>query len=155
MIRNPRDFYAGLLFVAFGVAALVIVQSYAIGTAARMGPGYFPRLLGILLVGGGIAQTLLGLRTKSETAIDWHWQPLLRLLIGVTLFIVMTPWLGLIVATLVMSVVAMSASRDFRWQEALLVGVVLGGGAAGLFVYGLAIPLPVWPWFVGPGLLGR
>lgn len=149
MIRNPRDFYAGLLFVAFGVVALVIVQAYAIGTAARMGPGYFPRLLGILLVGGGSIQALIGLRSKPELAVEWHWRPLFKLLIGVALFIVMTPWLGLIVATLVMSFVASAASRDFHWQEALLVGAILGGAAAALFVYGLGIPLPVWPWFMG------
>ena len=49
-IRHPKDFYAGLLFIAFGVAAIVIGSNYALGTAARMGPGYFPRILGILLV---------------------------------------------------------------------------------------------------------
>ena len=148
MIRNPRDFYAGLLFVAFGVVTLVIVQSYAIGTAARMGPGYFPRLLGILLVGGGGIQALIGLRTPSEFALEWHWRPLITLLIGAALFIVITPWLGLIVAALVMSVVASAASREFRWQEALPLGAALGVAAAALFVYGLAIPLPVWPWFM-------
>ena len=53
MIRNARDVLAGLLFMAFGAVALVMAQSYAIGTAARRGPGYFPRLLGFLLLGGG------------------------------------------------------------------------------------------------------
>lgn len=149
MVRNPRDFYAGLLFVAFGVVALVIVQSYAIGTAARMGPGYFPRLLGILLVAGGSIQALIGLRSKSDLTLEWHWRPLVTLLIGAALFIILTPWLGLIVATLVMSFVASTASREFRWQEALPVGAVLGAAAAALFVYGLGIPLPVWPWFMG------
>lgn len=149
VIRNPRDFFAGLLFVAFGVVALVMVQAYAIGTTARMGPGYFPRLLGILLVGGGSIQALIGLRSTPELAVEWHWRPLFKLLIGVALFIAMTPWLGLIVATLVMSFVASAASRDFRWQEALLAGAILGGAAAALFVYGLGVPLPVWPWFMG------
>ena len=149
VIRNPRDFFAGLLFVAFGVVALVMVQAYAIGTPARMGPGYFPRLLGILLVVSGGVQALIGLRSKPELAVEWHWQPLFTLLIGVALFVVMTPWLGLIVAALVMSFVASAASREFRWQEALLVGVILGGAAAALFVYGLGVPLPVWPWFMG------
>lgn len=148
MIRNPRDFYAGLLFIAFGAVALVVVQAYAIGTAARMGPGYFPRLLGILLVGGGSIQALIGLRSKPELAVEWHWRPLFKLLIGVALFIVITPWLGLIVAALVMSFVASAAGRDFRWQEALLVGAILGGAAAAVFVYGLGIPLPIWPWFM-------
>jgi hypothetical protein len=148
MIRNPRDFYAGLIFVAFGVVALAMVQAYAIGTAARMGPGYFPRLLGILLVVGGGIQALIGLRSKPEFAVEWHWRPLFTLLIGVALFIVMTPWLGLIAAALVMSFVASAASREFRWQEALLVGVILGGAATALFVWGLGVPLPVWPWFM-------
>jgi hypothetical protein len=148
VIRNPRDFCAGLLFVAFGVVALVMVQAYAIGTPARMGPGYFPRLLGILLVVGGGIQALIGLRSKPEFAVEWHWRPLFTLLIAVVLFIVMTPWLGLIVAALVMSFVASAASREFRWPEALLVGAILGSAAAALFVWGLGVPLPVWPWFM-------
>ena len=53
LIRNPKDFYAGVLFMSFGLAALVIARSYPLGTAARMGPGYFPRVLGILLLGIG------------------------------------------------------------------------------------------------------
>ena len=52
-IRHPKDFFAGLLFIAFGIAAIVIGSNYALGTAARMGPGYFPRILGILLIALG------------------------------------------------------------------------------------------------------
>ena len=54
LIRNPKDFWAGVLFVAFGTAAIVIAPSYPLGTAARMGPGYFPRMLGILLIVLGV-----------------------------------------------------------------------------------------------------
>ena len=149
MIRNTRDFYAGLLFVAFGLAAFVMAQSYAVGTAARMGPGYFPRLLGVLLVGLGAVQCLIGLRARSQPGPDWHWRPLFVLLASVALFILITPWLGLVAAGLVLVFVSSAARRDFRWREALFVGAVQGVVAAALFVYGLGLPLPVWPAFFG------
>jgi hypothetical protein len=61
-IPRPKDFYAGLLFVAFGVFAIIIARDYPLGTAARMGPGYFPRLLGMLLIVLGVALSLTALR---------------------------------------------------------------------------------------------
>lgn len=151
MIRNPRDFHAGLLFVAFGLVALVIAQTYPLGTAARMGPGYFPRLLGILLVVLGAFQSLIGWRSKSELQQEWHWQPLFILLASVALFILITPWLGLIAAGLALVFLSSAASREFRWREALIVGTLQGVAAAVLFVYGLGLPLPVWPAFMGGG----
>jgi hypothetical protein len=150
VIRNARDFYAGLLFVAFGVVALVMAQSYATGTAARMGPGYFPKLLGILLIGLGSVQSLIGLRTSAPRP-EWHWRPLFILLASVALFILVTPWLGLIAAGLVLVFVASSASHEFRWREALVVGLVQGVAAAALFAYALGVPLPIWPSLIGGG----
>jgi hypothetical protein len=149
VIRNPRDFYTGLLFIAFGVTALIMAQSYAIGTAARMGPGYFPRLLGVLLVVGGGLQSVISIRLTSAPQPDWHWRPLLILLVSVSLFILAAPFLGLLVAGLVLVVVASAASREFRWREALVVGALQGAAAALLFVYGLGVPLPAWPVFGG------
>jgi hypothetical protein len=151
MIRNPRDFYAGLLFVAFGIAALVFAQSYALGSAARMGPGYFPRLLGVLLVGLGALQSLFSLRPGTELQPDWHWRPLFILLLSVCLFILITPWFGFVVAAIALVFVSSMASREFRWRQALIVGAIQGTAAAALFVYGLGLPLPVWPRFIGGG----
>jgi hypothetical protein len=151
LVRNPRDFYAGLLFVAFGVVALVIAQSYPLGTASRMGPGYFPRVLGILLVTLGALQTAIGLRGRAGFPLQWHWRPLFILLASVALFIVLTTWFGLIVAGLVLVLVSSVASEEFRWREALIAGAVQGVAAAAVFVYGLGLPLPVWPPFLGGG----
>ncbi len=151
MIRNPRDFYAGLIFVVFGVVALVMAQSYALGTAARMGPGYFPRLLGILLIAGGSLQALIGLRAKAAEPLEWRWRPLFILLASVGLFILLAPRLGLVMASLVLVFVSSIVNREFRWREALLVGLLQGAGAAALFVYGLGVPLPVWPPFLSGG----
>ena len=78
LIRHPKDFWAGVLFASFGAAALVIAQSYPLGSAARMGPGYFPRMLGFLLLGARVdpgpalvqAPRTGGADAKPETARD-------------------------------------------------------------------------------------
>lgn len=145
MIRNTRDVLAGLLFMAFGAVALFLAQSYAIGTAARMGPGYFPRLLGFLLLGLGALQLVLGLRSRLAARLDLHWRPLTILLVSVSLFVVLTPWIGLVASGMALVLSSSAASREFRWREALVAGVVLGAAAAALFVRGLGVPLPIWP----------
>lgn len=151
MIRNQKGFYAGLLFMAFGVAALVMAQSYPLGTAARMGPGYFPRLLGILLVALGAVQSLIGFRAKSDERLELHWRPLFILLISVGLFILVAPRLGLVAAGLALVFVSSFASPEFRLRQALVIGAFLGVAAAALFIYGLGVPLPIWPPFIGGG----
>ena len=86
LIRNPKDFYAGVLFMSFGLAALVIARSYPLGTAARMGPGYFPRVLGILLLGLGALLSLSGFRSTGDALSGWRWRPLAIVLLGAGVF---------------------------------------------------------------------
>jgi hypothetical protein len=150
-IRNPKDFFAGLLFVSFGVVALVMSQSYALGAASRMGPGYFPRLLGILLVGLGGLQCVLSFRSSSEKPMDWHLRPLLIVLVSVAVFAVIAPWIGLVVASLVLVLISSAASHEFRWKEAIVSGVVQGLAVMVIFVWGLGLPLPIWPVFIVGG----
>ena len=152
LMRNPKDMLAGLMFIAFGAASLIIAQDYTMGTAARMGPGYFPRLLGILLVAGGALQVLLSLRLDSEAErLEWHWRPLLIVLVGVGTFIGLAPRLGVVLAGFVLVFIASFASAEFRWKEALVSGAIQGVAAVLVFVYGLGMPLPVWPVFIGGG----
>ena len=148
LIRNPTDFHAGLLFMAFGLAALLIVQSYPLGSAARMGPGYFPRLLGILLIGLGALQSVIGLRSKAEVSPEWRLRPLLIVLLGVSIFILLASRIGLVLAALALVLVSSAASSEFRWREALLSGAIQSVAAAAVFVYGLRLQLPVWPTFL-------
>jgi hypothetical protein len=150
-VRNPKDFLAGLLFMSSGFAALVISQSYQLGTAARMGPGYFPRVLGILLLVLGAMLALRGLRATAEVQPDWRWRPLAVVLLGVGTFTVAVSWLGLVIAGLALVFISSAASPEFRWKEALISGAVQGGAAVAVFVYGLGIPLPVWPVFLTGG----
>ena len=151
-IRHPKDFLTGIMFVLFGAAAMVFAREYPIGTAARMGPGYFPFVLG-----GGLG--LLGLVVLSRSflgAAGTHEWPTLRVLpvtlvlSSVILFGLLLRPLGLAGATLVLVLVCSRASSEFRWKEAVLNAGVLVLVVLVVFVYFLDFPVPVWPaWLTG------
>ena len=145
IIRHPKDFYAGLIFVAFGIAAIVIGNNYPLGTAARMGPGYFPRILGILLILLGSGLSLRALRIQGSPVPAWKWRPTLIVLGSVVLFGAMVNTAGLVVSTIVLIFLSSAASHEFRPKEALISGVLLAALAVSVFVIGLKLQLPIWP----------
>ena len=109
-IRHPKDFYSGLIFIAFGVAAIVIASNYALGTAARMGPGYFPRILGIGLILLGAALSLRSLRINGEPIAKWHWRPTVIVLGSVVMFGYIVNFAGLVISTILLILLASWAS---------------------------------------------
>jgi hypothetical protein len=147
-IRHPKDFYAGLLFIAFGVAAIVVGSDYALGTAARMGPGYFPRILGILLVSLGALLALRALRVPGPSMTRFSLRPTLVVLGSVVLFGLIVERVGLFASTVILIVAASTATREFRWKEAIASGIFFALLAIAVFVVGLKIQLPVWPRFL-------
>jgi hypothetical protein len=144
-IRHPKDFFAGLLFIAFGIGAIVIGSRYALGTAARMGPGYFPRILGLLLIALGLALAVRALRISGPPVPAFTWRPLLIVLGSVVAFGLMVNQAGIVVSTIFLIVAASAASHEFRLRESLISGVALAAVAVGVFVIGLKLQLPIWP----------
>ena len=144
-IRNPRDFWSGVLFTLLGVGALAIGSQYTLGTAARMGPGYFPRILGILLIVLGVAIALRALRIRGEAMPRFRVRPLVVVLGSVVLFGAIVRPLGVALSTVILIVVASAASSEFRPRESLLAGLLLAALAVGVFVVGLQLQLPIWP----------
>lgn len=145
-IRHPKDFFAGLIFVAFGLGAIIIGSNYSLGSAARMGPGYFPRILGILLLLLGAALSLRALKIKGDPLPRWYWRPILVVLGSVIAFGLLVTHLGLVFSTIGLIFVSSAASREFRPKEALISGVLLAALAVAVFVFGLNLQLPIWPW---------
>ena len=144
-IRNPRDFWSGVLFTLFGVGTLAIGSKYTLGTAARMGPGYFPRILGILLIVLGVTIALRALRVRGEAMPRFRLRPLVVVLGSVVLFGAIVRPLGVALSTVILIVVASAASSEFRPRESLVAGVLLAALAVGVFVIGLQLQLPIWP----------
>ena len=146
-IRNPKDFWSGVLFVAVGIGALVLGSKYTLGSAARMGPGYFPRMLGILLVALGGILALRALATDGPPVPRFRWWPTVLVLGSVVVFGLIVQTVGLALSTLLLILVASAASPEFRWKEALVAGVVLATLATAVFIVGLKLTLPIWPRF--------
>ncbi len=148
-IRHPKDFAAGLMFMGFGIFDLVIASAYPLGTAARMGPGYFPRILGILLILFGAILTARSFRLTGERIRIGSLLPPAIVLGSVVLFGIIVPYAGLVVSTIVLIMLSSYASIEFRWKEALISGIVLAALAVLGFVWGLGLQFSVWPTFLG------
>lgn len=150
-IRNPRDFWAGALFVAAGGAALVLGRDYPVGTTAAMGPGYFPRLLGWLLAGLGVLVALGALRPAAalEALPSFRARPLVMVTVSVAAFALTLPKLGLVVASMLVVLLSRTAAPGYRWREVVLFGAGLTAVCAAVFVWGLKMPMSLWPSFGG------
>jgi hypothetical protein len=151
IIRNPKEFWSGCLFAGFGLAAIVIGASYPVGTAARMGPGYFPRGLGMILIVMGLVLLLKSFRKAGGPVGMKDLRPLLIVLGSVVLFGLTVVPLGLVLSTILLIVVASTASHEFRWKEATIASVLLAGFVVVAFGYGLKLQLPILPPFLGFG----
>jgi hypothetical protein len=150
-IRNQRDFWAGVLFVASGAAAVVLGRRYPVGTTASMGPGYFPRVLGWTLVALGALTILRSLRPGAaiQALGAGRARPVVMVLASVVAFGLALPTLGLVVASMLVVVLSRTAGPDFRWGEVLVFGAGLTAFCAAVFVWGLKMPMALWPPFLG------
>jgi hypothetical protein len=150
LIRHPKDFWAGVLFIAFGGAACVIALNYAMGTAARMGPGYFPRVLGLLLCALGALLVLRSFKLQGVPLSFPTFKPIAIVLGSVMLFGLVVNKAGLVIATLLLVLVSSTASHEYRWRESIVAAIALAVFVVVAFRYGLGLQLPTWP----PALTG-
>jgi len=150
LIRHPKDFWAGVLFIAFGGAACVIALDYAMGTAARMGPGYFPRVLGLMLCALGALLVLRSFKLQGAPLSFPTFKPLAIVLASVLLFGLVVNKVGLVIATLLLVLVSSTASHEYRWRESIVAAIALAVFVVVAFRYGLGLQLPTWP----PALTG-
>ncbi|MET0918912.1 MAG: tripartite tricarboxylate transporter TctB family protein [Burkholderiales bacterium] len=145
VVRSPKDLVAGLMFIAIGIAAIAIASNYTLGTAARMGPGYFPRILGILMIVLGAILALRSLRLQGAPLPGWKWRPVVVVLGSVLVFALIVNHLGLVLSTILLILMASAASSEFRPKEAVISGVLLAMLAVGVFVIGLKLQIGIWP----------
>jgi hypothetical protein len=150
LIRNQRSFAAGALFLIVAVFYFLMSFKYATGTPARMGPGFFPRMVSIILalVAVGILFSAVVPKAKIEKLARWDFKGLLWIAGSVALFGLLLPTFGLVIALSVLVVIASLASPEFGWRGALINTVVLVVFCVGVFIYGINLQFPVWPvWF--------
>lgn len=149
-IQKQTDFFSGLMFTAVGIGFSVVARGYTMGTAARMGPGYFPFWLGVLLALLGVIVALGALSTKGDAdrIARFDVRTVLWVLGSVVLFALVLKPLGMVLSVVVLVLVSSMASHEFTWRGALLNAVVLVVISMGAFVYGIHLQMPVWPAFL-------
>ncbi len=158
-IKSQQDFWSGLMFMAVGIAFAWGATTYTIGEGARMGPGYFPLMLGILLtaLGAFIVFEAMVVETEDGEPIGkWAWKPLgfiigANLLFGILLGGLPSlgiPAMGLIVAIFGLTFVAALAGDEFKVKEVLILAIVLAIGSYLAFIVLLNLQFQVWPTFI-------
>ena len=149
-IRNQKDFWSAVMFVIFGALFMLWSTDYQFGTAQRMGPGYFPTVLGALLIVLGVMVGLPAVKPHAEetTVEPIGWRGLIIILGAVVLYGVLLPRLGFVIAMAVLVILSAMASREFTWKAAILSTLVLGAFSYLVFVKGLELQFPVWPPFL-------
>ena len=147
-LRNPKDFWAGVIYVAIGLSAIVIARNYGIGAALKMGPGYFPTVLGGLLALIGAASLLRSFLRPGEPFGTFALKGLALVTIATVLCGLLVRTAGLAIALPVLVVVSAYGSIKFRWGPALLSAVALTVFCILTFTKGLGVPLPIFgSWF--------
>ena len=145
-IKSPKDFWAGAMFIAFGAGmAAIAIKDYQMGNAVRMGPAYFPTVLGGLLAMLGLVLLLRALALKGEKIGQFHFRPLLLILAACVAFGYLLKPLGLLGALLVLVFISAYGGHEFKWKEVLILYAVLFVFSVLVFVKGLTLPFPICP----------
>ncbi|RZI41757.1 tripartite tricarboxylate transporter TctB family protein [Herbaspirillum sp. HC18] len=146
-IRDPKDFWSGIIFIVFGLVAVIIGRDYPMGTAGRMGPAYFPSVLGALLALVGVVAVLRSTVRRGEAVGKFAYREVLLVLAATVLFGALLRGAGLAVAVVVLVMVSGYASARFKAGPFLAVAAVLAVFTVLVFIKGLGLPMPMFgPW---------
>ena len=160
-VKSQTDLWAGLMFMAFGLFFMVvalgtpdfldriagqkIIPGYQMGSALRMGPAYFPVVLGGLLAVLGLLVLIDSMVEEGPDVPQFNFRPLLLILAGCLAFAYTLKPLGLVGASLLLVFIVAFGGHEFRWKEVLILYFVLIVFSVGVFVKALSLPFPIWP----------
>ena len=146
-MKSTRDFWTGIIYVAVGASAVLFARDYGLGTAFRMGPGYFPTVLGGLLALIGLVSLGRAALRAGDPLPPLRLKGLLAVTAATLAFGALVRGAGVVVALPILVLVSAAASARFRWGPALVLAAGLTVFCAAVFLKGLGVPLPiVGPW---------
>jgi hypothetical protein len=150
-VKNKQDFWSGIMFFVLGVGFALGATKYSMGTAARMGPGYFPFWLGVCMAALGSVVALNAMRKTAEDVEleKFDWGITVILLGSVALSGVLLDFLGVYISVFLLVFLSSFASHVFNWKVAALNGLFLVAFVWLAFIKGLGLIFPLWPSFLG------
>ncbi len=158
-IKSQKDFFSGLMFTVVGVAFAWGATTYTVGNGARMGPGYFPLMLGIVMAIIGMIITFTALVTETpdgDKIGKWAWKQVFFILGANLAFGILlgglpslgVPAMGLIAAIYALTIIASLAGHEFNIKSVLVLATVLAIGSYFAFIWALKLQIQVWPTFI-------
>lgn len=142
-LRESQDFWAGVMLIAIGAGTILIARNYSFGSTLRMGPGYFPTVLGGILAVFGLYFVVKALRSAEKIEPSWSLRALIVIPAALVLFGVLMAYVGFIPALLVLIFGSAMASSEFRPMEVLLLSIGLTAACVAVFIWGLDLPYPL------------
>ena len=142
-LMNNKRFLSGIMFLVIGAVAIYLAQDYPMGSALRMGPGYFPIVLGGVMGLFGIYELIIGVLKPDPVEGNWSIRALIVLPVAAVIFGVLMEHAGFVPAMIVLVFVSALAGPEFKFMEVLLLSVGLTIGCTALFIYGLGLPYPL------------
>ena len=143
--KDMHDIVGGLALTALGTFAAIYAQKYEFGDLNRMGPGYFPVALGIILALLGLLIAIPAFKRKGEP-IEVKWKTLSLVLGSIVAFALTLKVLGLILATSLAVIMASMADNDTTWKSRMLLAIGVSAITYVIFGFALGMVLPAWPW---------
>ena len=163
-IKSQKDWWAGWMFIAFGLFFILVsagtpefinqmlgsklVAGYQMGSSVRMGPAYFPVVLGGMLAALGLMVLIDSLVEEGPKVAKFHFRPLLFIAVSSLAFAYLLKPLGLVLASVALVFISAYGGHEFKWKEVAIMSVVLVIFSVVVFVKGLSLPFPVCPSFV-------
>ena len=141
--RSNKDFWAGVMLIGTGAVSMIVARNYSFGTSLRMGPGYFPSVLGGLLVLFGLYLVVVGLRRNEKMEGNWSLRALVVLPLSLVLFGLLMEYAGFVPALLALIFGSAAAGSEFKLNEVLLLSIGLTVACVALFIWGLQLPYPL------------
>jgi hypothetical protein len=143
-VKDQKDFWSGVLFIAFGCAGLWFGRGYAVGTLSRMGPGFFPAMLSVALIGTGALLLGRSLILAGEPIERVALGPQVLILAAIVAFGLLIERVGLAASVVAVAAISGIAARGLRWFELIALALAMSALSVALFVYLLGQPIPVW-----------
>lgn len=143
-VRNNRDFWGGVMFFAVGAVAIVAAWDYPFGSTLRMGPGYFPVILGAIMMAFGLIIMFQGLRNNEKIQGNWSLRALIILPISLVVYGILMEVAGFIPALIALIFISAVSGEEFKFKEVLLLTVILLVIAWTIFIWGLSLPYPMF-----------
>ena len=146
LLKN-KDFWAGMMFIGFGIAAMFIARDYRFGSAMRMGPGFFPTILGGTLIAFGVCIMAAGMHSGERIQERLSIRAVVLLTLSLLLFGLLIQWAGFILALVVLIFMSAASGKEFHFLEVLMLTGILVAVAVALFIWGLGLPFPLFKGF--------